>query len=449
MAPNIEVAATACSRDRSGARHHSAPARMRPAGVSPRAWHLLRVAAVAGVVAVALSSCATVIAGTPRIAADTTNPDNADIGALRPGNYPTQPRQPRPRAGSQAAGAIFEAQRMAAATVGPWEVDPDITRVLSVNTTPVPTAASLWIDFPKPVPDIAEKHGYLTGFSSGRAAGMEEPTKTLILAVLRFPDEPSAAAAATEMAAEQMKVLLPDNVAVPTPIPGHPEAIGTTRPGTAKDKPTTVAEAFTAHGPYVLYQWTELENGGIDAATSMITRALDLSVPRIDAFRPTETWGFANLPSDPVNLLLRTLPLGPDDKAYPPMGSYPPAAALHYETDPLASSRLFDTAGVDGMSMINTVVYRARDPEAARLIADLATQQFKSGSNDDHPAAEVPGLPKSQCFDRRTDSIAMKAKQSQFYCVATAGKYAFKTSSQQLDDAHQQAAAQYLMLVSP
>lgn len=442
MAPNIEEVTTVCSRDRSGA------AGTGPAGAAARAYRLLRFATVACAVAVAVSSCATVIAGTPTIAADTTNPDNADIGALRPGNYPTQPRPPRPRAGSQAAGAIFEGQRMAANVVGPWEVDSDITRVLSVNTTPMQNAASLWIDFPKPGPDIAEKHGYLTGFSSGRGADMEEPTKTLIIAVLRFPDEPSAAAAATEMAAEQMKAL-PDNVAVPTPIPGHPEAIGSTRPGTAKDKPTTVAEAFTAHGPYVLYQWTQLENGGNDAATSMITRALDLSIPRIDAFRPTETWDFANLTSDPVNLLVRTLPLGPDDRAYPPMGSYPPAAALHYETDPIASSRLFDTAGVDGMSLINTVVYRARDPEAARLIADLATQQFKSGSGDDHPAPEVPGLPKSQCFDRRTNSIAMKALQSQFYCVATADKYAFKTSSQQLDDAHQKAAAQYLMLVSP
>lgn len=421
-----------------------------PALQAAQTRQLLRLAAaVACVAVVTLTGCAPAPHGPAQTSADSVNNDDAGIGALRPGNYPTQPRPSGGRAGSKSAGARYEGHRMAANLVGPWEVDPTLTRVISINTTPLESASALWVDFPKPVRDIAAKHGYLTGFSSSRGAALGAPTRFLTNAVLRFPYEQAASAAATAMAAEQMRAW-PDNPAVASSIPGHTDSIALTRSGIGVNgNPTAVVQAFTSHGPYVLYQWVELEDGSGDDAAAIVARTLDLAIPRIDAFHPTETQNFANLPTDPLDILSRTLPPGPESVSYPAMGSYPPAAALHFETDPAASSRLFETAGVDAVAMTNNVVYRTRDPEAAQLIADLAARQFNSGSPEDHRAAAVPGLSTSQCFDRRTDDVGMRSVQLRFYCVATARNYAFNTSSQQLGDAQQRAAAQYLLLVAP
>ncbi len=446
----IQQSATAGSRcTRSPAWANEAAAAKATGLHTAQTRQMLRLAAVACVAAMTLTGCARVPAGPAQSAAETVNNDDADVGALRPGNYPTQPRPSRGRAESKSAGARYEGQRMAAKLVGPWEVDPTLTRVISINTAPLESASALWVDFPKTVRDIAAKHGYLTGFSSSRGAALGAPTRFLTNAVLRFPYEEAASSAATAMAAEQMRVW-PDNPAVASSIPGRAGSIALARSGIGVNgQPTAVVQAFTSHGPYVLYQWVELEDGSGDDATALVARTLDLALPRIDAFHPTEAQNFANLPTDPLDLLSRTLPPEAHEVSHPAMGSYPPAAALHFETDPTASSRLFEAAGVDAVAMTNNVVYRTRDSEAAQLIADLAARQFSSGATNDRRTAPVPGLSKSQCFDRRTDDVTMRSAQLQFYCVATAGNYAFKTSSQQLGDAHQRAAAQYLLLVAP
>lgn len=413
-----------------------------------RVRNIYRFIGISAAATLLLSACTSVVPGSAVLEAGDANPDGVDLSALNPGNYPTQPRPPRPPAGSREAGAVFEGQRMATFVVGPWEVDSSLIRIVSGNTTPLEDTASLWVNFPKAVQDVAGKHGYLTGFSSARSSESDQPTKVLINSVLRFPDAPSATAAATDMGAEAMAAEGRDKPYVPHPIPGHPEAVGMVGEVTRDDKTLATVQSFTPHGIYVLYQWSQAEVGGADAATAMVVRALDLGLPRIDSFRPADPWRFADLPTDPMNLLLRTLPLLPNDRYFSPMGSYPPQAALHYETDPIASTRLFETADVEAVAMINSVVYRTRDAESAHLIADFAAQQFKSVPTD-RQAAGVPGIPDSRCFDRRSNDAAMKAAQSQFFCVVTSGKYSFKTSSQQLDDAHQRAAAQFLMLIAP
>ena len=120
--------------------------------------------------------------------------------------------------------------------------------------------------------------------------------------------------------------------------------------------------------------------------------------------------------------------------------------STHYEIDPIASQRLFDTAGLDAVGRISTDVYRARDAAGAQLIGDYMAQQFNNGK--DQPAPAVPGMPNAKCIDRRHNDIAMGAKQPDFVCIASADRYAYMTHSQQLDDAHQRTAAQYLMLVA-
>ena len=67
----------------------------------------------------------------------------------------------------------------------------------------------------------------------------------------------------------------------------------------------------------------------------MAARALDLQLPLLDGFQPTNPTFFPQLPLDPTGLVARTLPTGPDE-ATPMSGSaYPPAGALHAEANPV------------------------------------------------------------------------------------------------------------------
>src|ERR1700722_3184890 len=104
-------------------------------------------ALLAGVVAVALtvSGCTTTVSGAAVRANGGDRRDGVDLSALQAGNSPNKPTQPRPPAGHPAAGALFEAQRMAANVVGPWEVDHDLGRVVTMNILPLGKAEAIGV----------------------------------------------------------------------------------------------------------------------------------------------------------------------------------------------------------------------------------------------------------------------------------------------------------------
>ena len=86
--------------------------------------------------------------------------------------------------------------------------------------------------------------------------------------------------------------------------------------------------------------------------------------------------------------------------------------------------------------MATTNVYQTKDPEsAARIVGDF----FAELQPTSQPAKPVDNLPDSRC---------LHLKDSSFYCLGTADRYAIETSSKTLLDAHQQVAAQYAMLLS-
>src|SRR5690348_15200691 len=53
----------------------------------------------------------------------------ADPSALDPGSYPTTPRPPLGEAGTDEVGRFIEGRRMASFVVGPWQVDPTLSRI--------------------------------------------------------------------------------------------------------------------------------------------------------------------------------------------------------------------------------------------------------------------------------------------------------------------------------
>ncbi|EHB58152.1 hypothetical protein MycrhDRAFT_0588 [Mycolicibacterium rhodesiae JS60] len=310
-------------------------------------------------------------------------------------------------------GTVLEGQRMAARVVLPTDVDTSLRRLESVNTGPVPNAQALRADIRARRAGIAEAHRFVAGFSSARStAGEPAPATSVVNLVMRFPDTGAAAAAAREMAAAE---------------PARPVAIGHHRDSLALvvTMPRgVIVESFTPRGPYVLYQWVQTRNT-VEAAMGLIAGILDLQGPRIDEFTPTDPARLAELPIDPTGLLAHTLP--------PAVGVYSAPGALHFEHDPVRAAELFDAAVVTAVALGRATIYETESSSGATLLAE----NLPSGATT--AADAITGVPNGSCVD-------LGAGPSRYGCHGTRGQYAFTTTSADLHDARQQAAAQFLML---
>lgn len=357
---------------------------------------------------------------------------------LDTGNYPTTPNPPLGPAGD--AGAVYEAHRMAEAVVGPWEVDPALTGTGSVFSTLVwKNTAAMSSSLEEPVPTIAARHRYLTGFSTDRQAEVPAGRRfALQIAVLRFPTVEDAAGAATELAAA------PDAPGESrVPMPGHPDA--NARTATLRDGTVRIT-ATTPHGMFVVFTYARAEDGNTDSATRLATRAIDLQKPRLDRFEPTPQAEFPDIPRDPGGFLNRVIPPAPD-RLTPNHGTWGPHGALHFSPDPIVYGDLFDDADVRWVATGMDVIHQTRDAAGAET---LMSGLLELGQNSDPPPAEaeaVPGLEASHCFDDGPPAPGSlpSATRTRYDCMFRVDSYTGLVSSHQLPDAHQRAAAQYAM----
>ena len=376
----------------------------------------------------AVSACTSTVPGSVMKA---TVPSAAS--RLDPGRYPAKPQPPYGNANSAALGAVIDAHRMAADVVVPNEVDPALTKPSWFNTGTLGMPGVISIDIPSPGPEIATAHHVLFGFSTCRSSAGPGDHELLINVVLRLPDPAAAGAAATELATK-----------VAGPVPGHPVVI--------PNYPAALAVAYDAdglhavasfvpHGPYLLYQYAQSPHGP-DPAAHLVAATLDLQVPRIDAFVPTEPARFGDLPIDSAGFLNRVVPPDTGAQGMANFGDYQPQGALHFEADTKARE-LYAAAGVDAVAILRTTVYRTRDPGGAQRMAEMAAADTAAQPGA-KPDTGVAGVPSVKCFDMGQppgdDSPA------RFQCFGNVDRYAFKAVSAQLTDAGQQMASQYLML---
>ena len=102
-----------------------------------------------------------------------------------------------------------------------------------------------------PWPDVAQAHGFISGFTSTRISPPQDgQSRGLQNVVLRFPDAAAAAAAAAEMAAKAppLRDIAPSP---PAPVANTPESLAVTY---ALPDGITRVDSFTPHGSFVLYQ---------------------------------------------------------------------------------------------------------------------------------------------------------------------------------------------------
>ncbi|MGJ6127287.1 hypothetical protein QN239_32430 [Mycolicibacterium sp. Y3] len=402
-----------------------------------KAARCLTVGAVALVV---VTGCTRVVDGIAARAPGGPAPGAVDPALLVPGNYPTKPQNALGTAGSPERGARVEGARMAGAVVGPWEVDPKLS--VGVLPTGILTSARQLKALTTSA-DAAGRHQFITAFVSTRRNN--DNTLSMVTGLLRFADPASAAQAVTDMHDTSLVPPAPDSFGVQrtaAPVPAHPESLATAATGPSAAGDPRLAgdvEVLTARGPFVLYVWAKSLDG-IDAAMALATDGLEKQIPRADSFVPTDVAGLSELAVDPTGLLARTLPAPPDDTPGLPSNlTFDEAGSLHFQTDPAATSALFDKAGMQVWASGKTGVYQTRDAAAAVEVANAFAAEMRDGGSVE---AGVPNLKGSQCSKKQQLTVVL------YNCYSTADKYVIEASSPQLADAQQQSAAQYLMLTA-
>ena len=365
-------------------------------------------------------------------ATSTTPPPPAIVppAQLKPGTYPTKAHEPYGTAGAPAVGAKVDAQQLAGYVVGPWAVDSTLTDPY-LSTYFVLDEPGVLAQFgPESMATAAGRHNFVDGFASAR----ESAAKTVLInGVLRFASPADAAAAAGDMntAALQLKIrgVEPKTVA----ITDHPDALGSTYDTDTRGAKLTTVRSFTASGPYVLMQLAQ-STAGADPAVALVAKAIGAQIAAIEPFKPAAE--LAAVPVDPTGLLALTLQT--DSPRNSQNAVYSGTGALHFQSNPVSSARVFQDNGVTGFARGKTSVYQTKDPSSAVNVANTFGKEVSVDGTE--TADPVPALPLSRCI--------LLANPKQFYCVAPAGNYAIEARGTELKDVHEQVAAQYILLTT-
>ncbi len=403
-----------------------------------------RTTALAAVLVTALAGCSSTVSGEAVIAIQPGDADSAVVALMDTGKYPITAGHPVGAAGSQAAGAVLEAQRMAEFVVGPWEVNAKLRRPNFLATRAAPDMQLLTEVLPQPVRDVASAHGVITAFVTSRTSDDYQVPLALTNLVMRFADADAATAAATEMAAKTGA--LQDPPRTPVAIHNQPQTLAWAH--NYLDGQTMI-DSFTGHGPYVLYQGAQSKQAAepdqSPEAAWLVESALGRQGSLIDQFSATDPVKLADLPLDPTGkLLARTLPTSDGDATFV-VGVWPPHGWLHFEDDPVAATARYAAAGVEVVAKGLTTVYQTNNADgAAGLVERLATQWGPSVKT----TTGVPGLSAAKCFSRPEVSVepTIHEMAAHFRCTASADRYTFIAYSDTEKDVKQQIAAQYRIL---
>lgn len=440
------------------------------AGLTERAVPSGTQALAAALAAVLLASgcSASTTGSSPAPATSTADPDSgADVSKMDTGTYAIVPGHPYGTAGDDRfKQGMLEAQRLAAVTVGPWEVKPQLVGrgVVDLNagvTGRFQDVASMrqTTTFQDPLPDIAARHGLIGGFSSLRVAPAENPKSAakfwkLLIVVMRFPDAPSASAAAAEMAAAPPPGEAKGPKLRDVPLSADPAALAAAYPAADGQELVT---SFTPHGELVLYQAAVVEPGDFLKGTmfldakSVVDSALSDQITKLKTFVPTPVDKLPDLPMDPSGFLMARMLENPSGSVPANIGAWTPAGWAHFEDDPLVVGAWLRDAGVDWIGQRLSTVYRTRNAEAAEALLQKVVGGMRATAPA-KPAGEVPGLPRARCFERDSAAIYDESAASiqriawHFKCAAAADRYVFTVYGPSQQVVAQRISAQWRIL---
>lgn len=381
-------------------------------------------------------------------------PTSVDVAALDTGKYPTSPR---PEFGKPTDDEVLqvEGQRLAQFVVVPFEIDPDITDA-KLPTGPLTGPSSLKMVFAPAVADAEankqELYGFVSTAGTPASSLRNGSVRALQTSVIRYLTADDARAAASQMA---QRAASETGGRQGDPLPGLPDTL-VVRSTSAEKKETMMTftpQINNQHQAYVQYQWYQVEPANESMLVPKLTKAVKEQTALLKQFRGTmtkaeaqekKTQGSTRPLMDQNKLLIYALPYTDDELKEKMSGGaseravYGPRGFAHVSSSPaLDFTLLTETGAIVATERSN--VYRAKDDAGATKIVDTFVSSQKSSGMS--PAASPKGLPDVPCLTGSSSS----GEAAHYTCFVKNGRYVGEISSENLNDAHQQAAAQYMI----
>uniref|UniRef100_UPI0010F54A1D DUF7373 family lipoprotein n=1 Tax=Rhodococcus sp. Q TaxID=2502252 RepID=UPI0010F54A1D len=341
-----------------------------------------------------------------------------------------------------------EGQRLAEFTVAPFEIDPVLVTG-KMPTMVMRSGKNVGVVIGNGAGDIVYNNNMLYGYVTTAATNTPkatDPSRSVVNAVMRFPNAELAAKAAREIHTQITTVDDGAGLGNAETIDVLPNTLVSTRENSFDAGPEVSVNAFTPHGDYLLYTWAKAPAAQKDWTAQAIAKAVSLQSPLIDKFpaQPTKEQNGGTSAEFPMidqnKILIYAIPeaddqakLGDDQAVYGPRGM------SHRSTNPPVTQRVLTETGSEHNAVGKTIVYRATDEEGAQQIVEEFSNDLTSQGYTVAPTP--PGLPTARCFTK--DTIHGTAD----LCMVANGRYVGEASG--LDnktDVDQQISAQYLIL---
>ncbi|NKY56853.1 DUF7373 family lipoprotein [Nocardia flavorosea] len=362
-----------------------------------------------------------------------------DLSGLNVGNYPTEPIE-YGTAGDEETARYRESQRLGDYVAIPFEADPAFAQRETMGGGPVVMDRrdmdSLVISdtFDEVAADLIA--GWVHTWETEGVAGEPNTTQDLSIAVLMFPDAPTAETVATGLEHDDF-TFTTDNR--PVQLPNYPQAKAHWRPGIAS------LGSWTSYDRYVVFIKYEdfTEKAGLPTMIQKTESLLAVQTPLLDQFEPTRADQLPNIQLDPDGVLALSLPRSDQEIA-----AFGPSVVFHgrgalSELSGLTSLDFLDEGQVTEIALAETVVMRSKSATGAEALWETLRPESVA-STDVEPLASPAGIEdgKVECFTRKTEQYETQSN----FCILQTGRYFAQIEGAQVQDLHQKTAAQYALI---
>ncbi|MFB8002174.1 hypothetical protein [Nocardia sp. NPDC056000] len=276
---------------------------------------------------------------------------------------------------------------------------------------------------------------YRARFAETPFLGLHQQHFELSIALIAFPDEQAATAAAYDLAQHDNGANA-RNEAVS--LPNYPAALSHWRPGVPN------IGSWQAYRSVVVAVFVQAREAKLDQLTDLLGKTYEQQLPMLDGYTATRRDQQPNLKIDPDKLLtklVKTSDAHPDQHDF---AVYGPRTFALLGADPAAATREYDARGVESIAVSdNKYLYQLRDTAAARDFVDhLASDPTVSKYA---PMAGVSGAPEVACFRAgKPNPTVVSARR--FRCLIPHDALVAEVFSEQEPDVRQLAAAEYVLL---
>ncbi|MFD4354833.1 hypothetical protein ACFWPX_19920 [Nocardia sp. NPDC058518] len=355
---------------------------------------------------------------------------------------------------------LLAAYRLAGSMALGTDIDPEF-KYGAGNALTTPGIATLYLS--KATRDVLKDNKMLYGWASGstdiyeydvmsnRAADnslsdlQRERLKASFssITVLQFADDETAERVAKDMSNADFAVAANENRSIS--LPNYPTATSHRRPGV----PTL--GSTLAHGRYVIYIHVGIVDDDVTQLTTLAEKTYRTQIPLLDKLPALSPADMLRLPPDPDGMLRRAL----NPKVSPSLDDieyFTLDRIGYYQVNrkQQLNDSLYSEAGADRFTRSwGTELVRTRDEEAAKILRDKVVELLVPSSE---PADSVPQLPDTKCAKntdpRLNDKFVDTGERKRFLCAVQYRRYVAIVDANQIQDAHQRAAAQYALFAN-